>query len=401
MTAGSDPGTSRHRGQTPVTRRIKVAIIATFLTAACGGAPQQVSESGQGAYEASLTPIGNGYAVAWHDIRDGQSEIYLRQLDGSGEPAGPERRLTNDPALSYEANIQAAGENLAVSWYDKDTDGKLQARVGLFSPDGQGRWSHALSSTGRNSRNPVVRVRGREIFVAWIEDVDPQQSEVMAGWWDLEGKPLSPPRALGPASPTTWNVNAVVEPNGSAWVVFDARTGTRSDEIFMARAGKTSSEIVRLTGDDGVPSKYPDVALGGTRAALTWYDERDGNQEVYLSVAPIHQLSDQSARRVTNTAGHSIGAYAAWSGQRLGLAWSDDSAGQHEIYFQPFGANGAPLDDPTRLTDNPTSSLIPSIQPAGNGFALAWNEYETAPQPDANPTAQPAGKSEIAFTSVD
>ena len=87
-----------------------------------------------------------------------------------------------------------------------------------------------------------------------------------------------------------------------------------------------------------------------------------------------------TARRVTETPGASIGAYLAWNGPRLGLAWSDDTAGQHEVFFQDFDAAGVPRAAARRLTDNPTSSLIPSIRAWRNGFALAWNEYQPAPE---------------------
>lgn len=82
--------------------------------------------------------------------------------------------------------------------------------------------------------------------------------------------------------------------------------------------------------------------------------------------------------RVTTTKGHSIGAYTAWSGDRLGLAWCDDTEGQHEIYFAEFDASGAPKGATQRLTDTHPGSLIPSIHAWRDGFVLAWNEYEGA-----------------------
>ncbi len=93
---------------------------------------------------------------------------------------------------------------------------------------------------------------------------------------------------------------------------------------------------MRLTDDDGVASKYPDLAFGPDAAAVTWFDERDGNEEVYLAVAPFPQLRNRfeaNARRVTPTVGASIGAYVAWNGGRVGLVWSDDTEGEAEVYF--------------------------------------------------------------------
>jgi hypothetical protein len=367
-------------------------LIAILLLAGCGG-PHQVSESGAGAYEASLTKTATGYAVAWYDTRDGNAEIYFRTLDSSGEPSGPEHRLTNDPQLSYEADIQSVNDRFAVAWYDKAGDGKLQAKLGLASPEGKLLWTHTVSSPDRNGRNTFVRVAGRQLFAAWIEDLDDEKAEVWGGWWDLDGQPTVAPRTLAPAGRTTFNLNAAIDSSNSAWLVFDAKANTRSEELFVVHDDKAGSAVFPLGEDDGKPSKYPDLAIAGRRAALTWYDERDGNQEVYLSVTSIGDLGGRPLR-VTNTPGHSIGAYVAWNGERVGLAWSDDSEGQNEIYFQPFRADGTPAAGPTRITNNSTSSLIPAIRPAGNGFALAWSEYEGA----ADSAHDAAGKSEIAFT---
>src|SRR5262245_3100285 len=65
--------------------------------------PTQVSQSSVGAYETALALDKKGFAVAWYDTRDGNPEIYMRLLDESGNPAGPERRLTETSDMSYEA----------------------------------------------------------------------------------------------------------------------------------------------------------------------------------------------------------------------------------------------------------------------------------------------------------
>ena len=42
--------------------------------------------------------------------------------------------------------------------------------------------------------------------------------------------------------------------------------------IFLVRADAASASPVRLTDDDGVASKYPDLAFGPDAAAITWFD---------------------------------------------------------------------------------------------------------------------------------
>ena len=157
----------------------------------------------------------------------------------------------------------------------------------------------------------------------------------------------------------------------------------------------------RLSVDDGASSIYPDLAFGAGRAAVTWWDTRDGNAEVYLAVVDEQELPngiERAASRVTDTAGESLGAYVAWNGSRFGLAWSDEvePGRPHEVYFQQFTAAGVPVRAPRRLTDNRTASLIPVIRAAGSRFALAWNEDLV----DARGDHRGGGRSEVLFALV-
>ncbi|MEO8256289.1 MAG: hypothetical protein ABI868_02990 [Acidobacteriota bacterium] len=380
-------------------------VILAWLGIALAGlidGPHQITQNGYGAFEASLARSGDGFTVAWYDTRDGHPEIYSRRIDGRGRPAGPERRLTTSVERAYEADIASVGKDLALAWYEVGPNRTSHARLGLWTADGRRLWSMALALPERISKNPVVRTRGQEIFCAWLAENAARDFEVYAAWFDRDGNPIAPAQRLGPAGQTTWNVNATIDDRGRAWVVFDAKVNTRTSEIYVARVDKAAAVVTRVTADDGAASKYPDLAVAGDRVALTWFDQRDGNQEVYLFVARTGDLKEgleARAMRITNTPGESIGAYVSWNARRrrFGLAWCDNTEGQHEVYFQAFDATGAAAGSPQRLTRNPTDSLIPAIQPAGDGFALAWNEY-AATRRDVHETAD--ARSEIAFALV-
>jgi hypothetical protein len=92
-----------------------------------------------------------------------------------------------------------------------------------------------------------------------------------------------------------------------------------------------------------------------------------------------------------------LGAYVAWNGERIGLAWSDDSVGQFEIYFRPFAVSGDALGAQKRITDNATNSLIPAIKPWRDGFALAWSKVMLV----AGGAHDPNTRSEVLLTLVD
>ena len=367
-------------------------------TAGCSPA-DQISNSGFGAYEVSLAAWSDGLAVAWYDTRNGNAEVYVRPLDANGRETGSELRLTTTAAESYEADVAPLTDAFAIAWYEKEHDGAMRAQLGVWKRDGTRVWSTPVKVGSGSSRNPVVRTFGDAVFCAWIEADGNRRESVWGGWWGVDGQPRGTPVRLGAAGETTWNLNAAIAPTGEAWVVFDAHADTRVEELFAATLSEGVVALARLTADDGIRSKYPDLALWADRGALAWYDERDGNREIYLAAGVAEDLLlpiEARARRVTTTPGASIGAYLAANGDRIGVAWSDDSSGNYEVFFQSFDADGNPFMPPRRLSDTPTNSMIPAIEPWRDGFALAWDEVVPAPRGADNAET----RAEVVFTTV-
>ena len=211
--------------------------------------------AGSGAHEASLAVLIDGYAVAWYDTRDGHPEIYARTLDTSGQPSGPERRLTRGAGAAYEADLASDGERLVVGWYEKADSGMLTPKLGVWSREGERQWTRTLAPSGRNT---LVRVHGKTIFAAWIQDDTMTTSSVWASWWNVDGEELGTPTRLAPAGRTTWNLNATLDSDGDAWLVFDAIAATRTEELFLVRTNVDGVPIVRqLTPDDGFCVEVP------------------------------------------------------------------------------------------------------------------------------------------------
>ena len=355
--------------------RHALVVAGALFIAACSDRPAQISNSVKGAFETALAPLGDGFAVAWYDTRHGNGEIYMRLLDSNGRPAGPERRLTNSPANSYEASIERLGDGLVIAWYDQSDDGQQTAKLGMWSRDGTNRWVRSFDS---GTRNPVVRSTASAVFCAWVVTEADGREAVFGRWWSADGQPKGAPARLSRVTKTTWNLNVSIDERDAAWVVFDAELDTHSSEVYVVKADG-SAPAIRLTKDDGAPSKYPDLSIGpDSRLALSWQDERDGNVEVYLLTGALKDLSgeiDGRARRITNTPGESDGAYLAWNGDRIGLSWADKTVGQHEVYFESFDRSGASHESARRITNTSAWSLVPAIRPHGSGFALAWTEY--------------------------
>ena len=376
------------------------AIAAALGSAACEATGPGVVTGPQAvAFEPSLAAFRDGFAVAWYDTRDGKGELYQQAVDADGQLRGTEVRLTTGMPEAFEPDIQAVegtqgGDGFLIGWYEKGAADAYEPRLGFWSRNGAARWIKTLAPRGRNT---VIRVHGELVFAAWVEDEVAPAAGLWTGWWNVRGEMVVAPRRVADAGKMTYNLNAALTSDSRghgvpvAFVAFDATVRTKAEEIFVVEDDAEHAQVTRLTADDGFASKYPDLALSGSHAALTWFDVKDGNEEVYLNVSPLATLVRADAvagTRVTTTKGHSIGAYLTWNRDRVGLAWCDDTVGQHEIYLSQFDSAGTRRGNVQRVTDTTPDSLIPAIRPWRNGFALAWIEYLGKDDHDARGRSQ-------------
>jgi hypothetical protein len=159
---------------------------------------------------------------------------------------------------------------------------------------------------------------------------------------------------------------------------------------------------VQLSPDDGKASLYPDLQVNASDdAALTWFDEKDGNREIYLQVGSLGRLGASTPPapvRVTMNEGDSIGAYVAWNDQVVGLTWTDEIAGRVELFSQQFGASGRPLGSARQVGRSVGRASVPAIRAYGSGFLLAWNDY-VAPA-SAGHDGLSASKAQLAWIPI-
>lgn len=344
------------------------------------GATHEISAAGDRAYEVSVAWIGDRPAVAWHGGRLAHDTLFIRYMDRDGRPAGPPQQLTDATRHAFEPSLEELDGEALIAWYEQDSARHQTALLARFDSSGRQRWRRELSPAQVNGRNPVVRVAGDLIHVAWIEQRD-DRATLRWATLDAAGQWREPPRDIAGASPDSWILNAAVGADGSLHLVYDARLDSRAKELRWLRIGSGRIEARALSGDDGHDSVYPDLALDGDRAALTWFDYRDGNAEVYLrctrlaaGALPAAVSDAAAARRVTHSPGNSLGAYAVWHVGSIELAWVDADGEDAGLWRQRFDRDCRPLAPPQRLSAPQGRAGIPALAVSPAGLALAWSE---------------------------
>jgi hypothetical protein len=361
---------------------MRLSLLASFIALAGCVSTRAISPTGMTAYEVSLATNGDHLALAWYGSGGlAHNAIWLRFLDGRLRPSGPVRPLTGGQREAYEPDLQADGALLVLAWYEKDVStGALSAWLGSVDEHGIVRWRRRLSANGHDGRNPIVRIAGRELLVAWI---DAERGEAPAIWmaqFDAEGMLLGAAQRVAAASADTWNLNGAVDAMGTFYVVYDAALDSRANELQLLRIADGRFDQWRLTADDGLASTYPDIAVDGSRVAIAWTDRRDASSgdAVWLYAGELSAWppqSDLQAVRITRTSGNASGAYLAWNGDRLALAWNEDQGSRIAVRVQLFSPQGQPQGEATLLSGAAARALVPSIRRWRKGFVVAWNEF--------------------------
>jgi M6 family metalloprotease-like protein len=172
----------------------------------------------------------------------------------------------------------------------------------------------------------------------------------------------------------------VADPSGDIWLAtVDDVSGASEIVLRRKRFGIDWSPPIPLTNEPGV-SNSPAMAVDAAgRKAITWWDTRDGNSEIYYAWAPAGGAFGP-ARRVTNNASFSQLPVVAWTADgRIALAWTDGRSSGSSIYARVFFPDQEALTSDVRVSFPPPFQIMansggPSIASAGNRLVIVYQE---------------------------
>ena len=194
---------------------------------------------------------------------------------------------------------------------------------------------------------------------------------------------LAIPLALG----ATWTQKRVTYNKGQSmtpaiavngpnvYVVWSDNTPGDS-EIFFQKSttgGVTGRPVKGLTSNTG-DSEFPDIAVDGTNVYVVWSDDTPGNHEIFFIRSNDSGEHWSSAQRLTDTAGRSSRPRIAVNGPNIYLVWEDKTSGNCDIYFQKSINSGAAWRSAQRLTNNSGDSWLSSLAVSGSNVYLAWTD---------------------------
>ncbi|TRZ71203.1 MAG: T9SS C-terminal target domain-containing protein [Bacteroidetes bacterium] len=331
----------------------------------------------------SFTTINSAWGIAangdtvhtvWYDNRDGNNEIYYkRSLDG-GLSWGEDTKLTNNPAIASWPAISVSGSVVHVAWTDARNGINNYEIYYKRSADGGSTWGEEIRLTNApgNSWLTSMSVSGSNVYVVWYD------GRVYGNWEIYYKRSTDGGISWGPDTQltfyTTYALYASISISGPVVHVvwFDNRDG--DEEIYYKRSedeGLTWEEDIRLTNDPA-QSRLPSIAVSGSIVNVVWQDDRDGNYEIYYKRSMDGGVIWGDDTRLTNASGDSKYTKIVLSGEVVHVVWFDNRDGDEEIYYKRSENEGLTWGGDIRLTNSSGASERPGIAVSGPVVHVEW-----------------------------
>lgn len=171
-----------------------------------------------------------------------------------------------------------------------------------------------------------------------------------------------------------WSVAA--DAFGRVHVVwYDDRDG--NPQIYYKRSeddGGTWGPDTRLSVGPG-PNEHPAVAVSGSNVYVVWHGIREGGSDIFLRHSRDGGASFDPVTPMTSRHSSAHASVAA-SGSAVHIVWADGRDGQAEIYTRRSADAGESWEEEKRLTDHPstfgTVAWVPTVAVSGANVYVAW-----------------------------
>lgn len=191
--------------------------------------------------------------------------------------------------------------------------------------------------------------------------------------WQTDVRLTNDPAVSTTSQNNAWCVASSGNIVHAVW--YDERDG--NSEIYYKRStdrGASWLADTRLTNNPAF-SQQPSVSVSGSVVHVVWRDNPDGNDEIYYKRSTNEGLSWQpDSIRLTNNTGLSGFPSIALSGSVVHVVWHDNRDGNNEIYYKRSTDGGLSWQADTRLTNNSAISQYPAVSVSGSTVHVVWQD---------------------------
>jgi hypothetical protein len=316
--------------------------------------------------ELRFTPGGQLY-LAWDDMRSGNSDVFLRQIDtADGSLLGSEWALSHDAGTGAQKNPSMDTDqdgNFYIAWEDY-RDGSWDIYEQKFTPAAPGLWGSdykvSVSVLGEQMNAKVLVDRdtagdgsaANNSYVFWQSN-HAGSFEVYLSKFDKDHVPVFAERQINEDGGSLGQYEPAAAYDGTA-AFYVAWTDDRNaqPDIYMQKIDKNGNRLWagdKEVNDDSFASArrtLPTVAYGGDAAIyISWQDTRNGEAYSDIYTSKVDQngarqwtydliVSDYLASMQTNA------TTLVDSGGKAVTVWQDDRSGTEGIFAGRYSEMG-------------------------------------------------------------
>jgi len=288
----------------------------------------------------------------------------------------PDVRLTFNESSSYTSSdrcIATSGDTIHVVWCD-NRDGNFEIYYKRSTDEGT-TWEsdNRLTYNNASSSSPSIAVSNSNIHVVWNDNRD-ENYEIYYKRSTNGGINWGVDIRLTIASASSSSPSIAVSNSNIHVVWYDDRDG--NFEIYYLQSidgGSTWRTENRLTEDSGY-SVFPSVAVSGSNVHIVWMDLRNGPPDIYYKRSTDGGTTWQID---TDLPGYHSNAWSpsiTVAESNIHLVWNDWRYEGIEIYYKRSTDKGTTWENDTRLTDDNTYSVGPSVAVSDSNVHVVWND---------------------------
>jgi len=339
------------------------------------------------------TDAAGDFVICWQDQRSGNYDIYAQRYNSSGDTAGANFRVNDDPGIESQAYpsiaMDAAGD-FVICWYDRraSSDYDIYAQRYNSSGDTVGA-NFKVNDVGTSyQRHPSVAMDADGDFVISWEDNRGGNSDIYAQRYNSSGDTVGVNfRVNNVGTGSQMKPKIAIDSAGDftiCWV--DNRSGNY--DIYAQRYNSSGGSVgpnFRVNDDLGTSSNWwPSVAMDTDGDfVICWYDERTGDYDIYAQRYNSSGDPVGANFRVSDDQGTTYQGYPSIAMDTDGdfvICWEDQRSGDEDIYAQRYNSSGDTVGANFRVNDDLGTSYpwSPSIAMDSDGdFAICWYDYRS------------------------
>jgi hypothetical protein len=349
-------------------------------------------------YSSISTDQYNNFIIAWRDNRSGNSDIYARRFDSSGNPLGNDFRVDQDAGTAFATNPSIATDqnnNFIIAWQDlRNANYDIYARRYDSSGNPLGNDFRVDQDTGtRSARYPSIATDQNNNFIITWWEYRNNPFDIYARRYDSSGNPLGNdfcvnPYATGTPSPLFDPSPSIATDQSNNFIItYHEHRRDNNNHIYARRYnsfGNPLDDDFRVDQDAGGErvAHNPSIATDlNNNFIITWQDERDGKNDIFArrydsSGNPLGDdfFVDQNAGTV-NARDPSI---ATDLNNNFIITWEDYRNSNWDIYARRYDSSGNPLGNDFQVDQDAGGTAIaynPSVATdLNNNFIITWQD---------------------------